>query len=117
MAATAAIPWPRLQLKPGWSFAAICSFRLCRYVDPAARGITGQRRIQDSELPEPVRELRIFGRGGRVLNGLVEAAKDLFEGIVRAFAVPARKVGKRARARLEQRGVLEDDLVGAVAVA
>src|SRR5207302_5860164 len=79
-----------------------------RYIHPGPAGIAGQRRIEDCELPQAVGELRICGRGRRVLNRLIEPAEDLFECIVIAFAMAAREVGERTRAWLEQRRIFQD---------
>ena len=67
-------------------------------VHPGAVAAAFQLGFQDGQLAQAVHELRVLGLGGRVADGIVEAAEDLLEGVVVAFAVAAGKVGVGARA-------------------
>jgi hypothetical protein len=87
-----------------------------RDVDPRALCVAVQHRTQNLHLTQAIDELWIF-RHIPIVDGLVKAAKHLFEGIVIAFAVTAGKVGVAARSRLQQRGILDVDPVGRIPVA
>src|ERR1700722_3206388 len=69
----------------------------CGNIDPAPRTVALERSIDDTQLPDSVNKLRIFGRAGRGGNRSIEAAEDLLERIVVAFAVAARKIGITTR--------------------
>jgi len=51
--------------------------------------------VQDFQLAQTVLELRVFG-DDRGSNGGVEAAEDLLEGVIVAFAVAAGEIGVAA---------------------
>ncbi len=54
--------------------------------------------VEDGQLPQAIDELRILGRIARA-DRSVEAAEDLLECVVVAFAVSAGKIGVAARRR------------------
>ena len=76
-----------------------------------------QRGFEDGQLAQSVRELRIFGLRSRLPDRSVEAAEDLLECVVVAFAVAAGKVGVAAGGGLQQRRIFNDDLIAAIAMA
>src|ERR1700735_131551 len=73
----------------------------CANSDPASRKVALERSLDDTQLPDSVNKLRIFGRAGRIANRSIEAAEDLLERIVVAFAVAARKIGITTRCRFQ----------------
>src|SRR5579883_3303717 len=96
--------------KPAWQPGKAALLGACRLeggdVDPGVLGVAFELRFEEREATEAVGEGRVFGGRGRVEDRRVEAAEDLLEGVVVAFAVPAREIGVGAGALFEQRGIL-----------
>src|SRR5450759_3371617 len=61
-----------------------------RDVHPAVLGVAFHLGFENGQLAQPVDELGVVGSRGGIRDRLVEAAEDLLEGIVVAFAVAAR---------------------------
>jgi len=76
-----------------------------------------QFSLEDSELPQTVGELRVFGSNAGCANRCVKAAEDLLEGIAVAFSMATRAGRRSCAPRLEQRRILEDELVAGVAAS
>ncbi len=72
--------------------------------------------VEDPQLPQAIGELRILWCSAALPDGSIEPPKDLLESVVVALTVAARQIGKSARRRLQQRGILDEDLVAVVAV-
>src|ERR1700688_4688501 len=85
-------------------------------IDPAASLMAQEHRIKDGELTQPIDKLWIFGRGVRCRNRSVEAAKDLLERVVVAFAMSTGKIRITPGFGLEKRGAFHECLVRAVAL-
>jgi hypothetical protein len=66
-------------------------------IDPTSRPMAFKFGVQNVQLPEAIDEPRIVGRSGRIMNRRIESPKQLFESVVVAFAVTARKVGVTTR--------------------
>src|SRR5580692_233248 len=73
--------------------------------------------IQDFQLAQSVGQLRVLRTRVWGRNGGVEAAEDLLESVVVAFAVAAGKIGVPAGFGLEQRRIFDRNLIAAIAVA
>src|SRR5579863_2088234 len=71
-------------------------------IDPAASPMALEHRIKDGELSQAIDKLWIFRRSVRRCDRCVEAAKDLLECVVVAFAVAAGKVRITPRFRLKK---------------
>src|ERR1019366_7969537 len=86
-------------------------------VKPGMATITLQLCFQNDQLTESIRELRILRFHTGIFDRRIEAAEDLLERVVIAFAVSAGEIGVRARAFLQQRGIFDNYLVARVPVA
>ena len=86
-----------------------------RYIDPRSCPMTPEHGVEDGQLPQAIDKLRILGR--ITADRSVEATEDLFECVVVAFAVSTGKIGVVSRLGLEQRRILNEDLIAGVAVA
>src|ERR1035441_6857209 len=93
------------------------TYLACENIDPASRSMALHLSLEDSELPQTIGELRVFGINAGCANRCVKAAEDLLEGIAVAFTMATGQVGVAARLGLEQRRILEDELVAGVAAA
>src|ERR1700731_1226927 len=76
-----------------------------------------ERGFEDVQLPQSVDELRVFDSAPLHANRSIEAAEDLLECVVVAFAVSAGKIGVAACPRFEQRWIFNEDFISGVAVA
>jgi hypothetical protein len=86
-------------------------------IHPGSRPMTFQLCPQDGQLPQPVGELRIFRTHSGVADRSVKAAEHLLGRIIVTFGMAAGQVRITARLRLQQRRVLENELVPRLAVA
>src|SRR5580698_3667194 len=86
-------------------------------IDPASCSMALKRGVEDGQLPQSVDKLRVLVRSVRCSNRSIEAAEDLLEGVVVAFAVSAGKVSVAARPGLEQRWIFNEDFIAGIAVA
>ncbi len=67
-------------------------------------------------MPQSVDELRIFRSNTRSVDRPVKAAEDLLECVVVAFAVTTGKIGVTPRPGLEQRRILDKNLIATIAM-
>src|SRR5580692_419245 len=86
-------------------------------IDPASCSMALKHGVEDGQLPQSVDKLRVLGRSARCSNRSIEAAEDLLEGVVVAFAVSAGKIGVASRPGFEQRRIFNEDFIAGVTVA
>src|SRR5580693_490834 len=86
-------------------------------IDPASCSMALKHGVEDGQLPQPIDKLRVLGRNTRCSDRSIEAAGDLLECVVVAFAVSAGKIGVASRSGLEQRRIFHEDFIARITVA
>jgi hypothetical protein len=75
--------------------------RLVGHLDPFMLPVASHFGIHNYQLPQAVGELWKLRLGSRILDGAIEAAKDLLKSIIVAFAVTVRQLGLGTRPVLQ----------------
>ena len=91
-------------------------FFWCWDIDPTLLSIALNLRVEDRQLAQPICELRILGYGIGRCDRSVEPPEDLLERVVIALTVAARQVREAASSRLQQGGILYEDLIAGIAM-
>ena len=77
--------------------------------------VARQGRLEKLHHAQTVRKLRVLGRRCWIENRSIEPLEDLLEGVTVALAVPSRQIRKLGCAPVQERRVLEHQLIGNLA--